>query len=519
MALPGILPGVRGALAFAGVLLLACGARSSLDPDGGSPPALAGGANAIGGESSTGAGDQGGSYQGGSGGSGDEPDCVPIACGSDLVATLEQPEGSWLEVIKVAGDPCGNIDVLVRSASYVPSTGTEGTAVLRFDAEGTLQWQRGIPVAFVPGLPPVSAIAGTPSGGVVVATTFTEDVSLPGLSADNLGEEDVVLLRLDSQGSIVWARAFGTAASEQIGALAVTPEGDILVGGRSRGALDLGGGPLAEGAFVARLSSTGGHLWSLNFAEGGEGPAAFHVLPDGDFWVMGRAHKQAQFPGGSVFPSANQRARLFVARLHGDGSHVFSKVYANDSGDGYRIPLFDSNVAESLAVDDATGNVRFTVAMRGEVDFGEGPFQVGTLDWWEPGVVAIELEPDGDFVRAQELVEAVHGVTAAPTPDGVMVGSFQSLSTIAETGTIEVEPLATGTGEPELARIADGTIVGSSTTDPVEIEGAMFDDRMFIVRRCDQPSARAAGGSAGRARDAEAAPRHGLGSPAGDEGT
>ncbi len=69
-------------------------------------------------------------------------------------------------------------------------------------------------------------------------------------------------------GGVAWVRRFGDAAEQRITALAVDGDGNIVVAGTGRGAIDFGGGPLvADGRelFVAKLAPDGRHVWSRAF--------------------------------------------------------------------------------------------------------------------------------------------------------------------------------------------------------------------------------------------------------------
>src|SRR5207244_11295912 len=69
-------------------------------------------------------------------------------------------------------------------------------------------------------------------------------------------------------GGPLWARGFGGAVWDVGYAVAVDPSGNIAVTGAFSGPADFGGGTLFSSGvdvFLAKLSPTGGHVWSRHF--------------------------------------------------------------------------------------------------------------------------------------------------------------------------------------------------------------------------------------------------------------
>lgn len=99
-----------------------------------------------------------------------------------------------------------------------------------------------------------------PDGSVYVAGA-TEG-SLPGASSQ--GEWDAVLAKLDADGSQLWFRQFGTAATESARDVAVALDGTVWVVGQTAGAL--GGASLGgTDAYLARFSADGELEWVRQF--------------------------------------------------------------------------------------------------------------------------------------------------------------------------------------------------------------------------------------------------------------
>src|SRR5207237_8098808 len=86
-----------------------------------------------------------------------------------------------------------------------------------------------------------------------------------------------------------WARGFGGASSNAGNGVAVDPSGNVAVTGAFSGPIDFGGGALISAGvdiFLAKLSPTGGHLWSRHFGSGLATHAGNGVACDGSGNVL-----------------------------------------------------------------------------------------------------------------------------------------------------------------------------------------------------------------------------------------
>src|SRR5262249_9671328 len=102
---------------------------------------------------------------------------------------------------------------------------------------------------------------------VYVAGQYEGTADFGGGPLPSNGMEDVFVAKYDAAGNHLWSKHFGDADNQWAQALAVTPSGDVVIRGGFGGSVAFGGGPLtgaAAGAstFVARLDSSGNHVWS-----------------------------------------------------------------------------------------------------------------------------------------------------------------------------------------------------------------------------------------------------------------
>ncbi len=126
----------------------------------------------------------------------------------------------WDEVEGLAVSPDGDI----VAAGWTRSFGEADHALLlRLDGDGNVKWQRiyGEKYAYY-----ANAVALTPpDGGDIVVAGSTNSPPSGG------GTTDVWVARLDPDGNIRWQKVYGGRDNDVAWAVAVAPNGDIVVAG------------------------------------------------------------------------------------------------------------------------------------------------------------------------------------------------------------------------------------------------------------------------------------------------
>src|SRR5207237_10811483 len=106
--------------------------------------------------------------------------------------------------------------------------------------------------------------AGDGGGNVAIVGTAVGTVNF-GAGPITANGYTIVVAKSSPAGGHLWSRGFGDSFSNSGNAVAVDPSGNIAVTGAFSGPADFGGGPLFSSGvdvFLAKLSPTGGHLWS-----------------------------------------------------------------------------------------------------------------------------------------------------------------------------------------------------------------------------------------------------------------
>lgn len=197
------------------------------------------------------------------------------------------------EALAVAGD--GSVYVVGGASSFGDSL-----FVLRFAPDGTLISQQ------VFGPASGDGVAVAPDGSVYVAGTATR----PG----GLFEFDVVLLKLDSTGSLVWRRAYsGSEVADARGGVTVAPDGSVYVAG----AIQASTQKVVVDALIVKFGSDGSLQWDRGWGgRSGDVGGGVAALPDGTVELVGDSNS---FGAGSD--------DAFFLRLSADGRGLDSNTW------------------------------------------------------------------------------------------------------------------------------------------------------------------------------------------------
>ncbi len=223
----------------------------------------------------------------------------------------------------------------------------------------------------------VTAVGGLPDGDVVIGGIFQGEMDFGGgvFSSTEPGYFAPFLARLSSGGSHVWSHGFAGAGG--ISDIAVDASGDVIVAAWVDKTVDFGGGPLtsagASDIVLARFGDDGSLLWNKRFGSPQlETPTAVALEPDGSIVITGYFQKRVDLGGG--FLQSFGGYDVFVARYTADGTHLWSQRFGNsDFQEGHQIavaPNGDVAVAGRLAGSIDLGSGTLTSAGADDVFLG-----------------------------------------------------------------------------------------------------------------------------------------------------
>jgi len=86
----------------------------------------------------------------------------------------------------------------------------------------------------------LGGVAFTPEGDVIMAGSFAGTMETPDGSVDSIGGRDVFVAKMAWSGELMWLKRFGGEGSQHASSVAVSKDGEIAIGGELEGAIDAG---------------------------------------------------------------------------------------------------------------------------------------------------------------------------------------------------------------------------------------------------------------------------------------
>jgi hypothetical protein len=214
------------------------------------------------------------------------------------------------------------------------------------------------------------------NGNKYITGTFKGTVDFDAGSAisnlTSIGDADIFILKLSSNGSFVWVKQIGSSAYENPQSIKVDGSGNIFIAGQYNAAIDFDPGPgvvdlnpIGNGdVFYSKFDSQGNLLWVKGI--GGPNKFEFATKIDidnaGNVIIVGTFQDTADFdPGSGIFnlTSASTNNNSYLAKYSGTNG---SFIWANN------ISSVQASAAFELAI-DASNNIIITGNFSGVADF------------------------------------------------------------------------------------------------------------------------------------------------------
>jgi len=241
-------------------------------------------------------------------------------------------------------DGSGNVFVaatLSGSGDFNPSaplfsSNTNGNIVLaKYASGGGLIWTRMLVGTATTAQP--TAVKTDAAGAVYVTGYFQGSIDFGAGSLTSTGGYSMFVARFGGDGSLLWARRYGTTGSTVGNAIALDSSGGLYVAGYLQGAGDFGGGAVASNAgsrdaFVAKYNAAdGGYQWARVYGGAGTDAAAgIDVGPDGQPVVTGNFQQSMTIASSHTSSGSDD---VFVAKLSSSGAPVWSTSFGGASSD------------------------------------------------------------------------------------------------------------------------------------------------------------------------------------------
>lgn len=155
-------------------------------------------------------------------------------------------------------DEQGNIYMVgvTKGSLFGQNQGERDVFVVKLDSTGQVLWSKQLGTA---GIEETAESAVDGGGNVYIAIITGGD-----WFGKNMGERDVVLVKLSTDGQLVWGKRLGTSGDEFVLSMTLDNQGYIYIAGVTRGSLFARyqrGERGEEEGFLVKLDSAGNLVW------------------------------------------------------------------------------------------------------------------------------------------------------------------------------------------------------------------------------------------------------------------
>lgn len=271
--------------------------------------------------------------------------------------------------------------------------------VQKLDSLGNLMWA----VKFGgTGIDPAVKMDVDTEGNIYVTGWYNGNISIVTNSGiENFtsnGFKDVYIMKLNSDGEVVWARSFDHSATYEMNCLCVDHQGCVYLAGHFNGTIDLNPNAGADyysstsgliQAFVTKIDSSGNYLWTNHF-DSYLSKVNTMYYSSGQLIVAGNFEGSITFPVGAGLNSHNTTTKaMFVYSMDENASGNWVKYIEGNAQ--------NSSVYSKAMALDSDDNIILVGAFMDTIDFDPSSLinlQDGTLLMRR---FVLKLDPYGDF--------------------------------------------------------------------------------------------------------------------------
>lgn len=255
------------------------------------------------------------------------------------------------ELPKLATDDAGNVYLTGKfrgTVDFDPGTGTQNLTApttgeiyfAKYDKDGNFVFVKNISVSGVT----YKGIGADAAGNVYFAGTFTGrpdfDTGAGTQTLVSKGEQDIFVVKYDTNGNIVNKFAIGNSKNEDLKALTVDKAGNCYLGGGSAGVIDMDPGTAVKNlsypiCFIAKYDASGNHIFHKNIStfEKNEllidpGAIVLTTDKDGSVYAAGCFFVDEYYAGIPNHGADKSKYSVALIKFTVTGNYVYAKPYS-----------------------------------------------------------------------------------------------------------------------------------------------------------------------------------------------
>jgi hypothetical protein len=218
--------------------------------------------------------------------------------------------------------------------------------IAKLDVNGNWQWAK-----MANGLPTTKGehIITDPDGNSYVTGYFNTQIDIGSISLINIGQADVFIAKIDTNGIWIWAKQIGSVNDDNLYDISMDNAENIYITGNIQGTTNFGGYILScesQDLYVAKLDSNGNWIWAIS-AGGTHSDCGLGIAADymGICFVTGYFQGNATF-GGYILTSDDNSgySDAFISKLDSNGNWIWAKKAGGMNGYDRGIAVATDNI-------------------------------------------------------------------------------------------------------------------------------------------------------------------------------
>jgi len=347
---------------------------------------------------------------------------------AEIKAMVTDPQGN----VYVAGEVMGTFDLDPGPGTdTVDGTGGTKPFIAKFNTAGAYVWGKSFGGTMSDY---VSLMAIDSNGDLVVAGRFfSNDFVVPGTSytLSSQGLDDIYVCKFNSNGSLLWAREFGSQGNEYANGLSIDPSNNIIFVGNFMNTVDFNPSSQVNSltaagnsdSFICILNSNGGYVNAMSF-NSLSAPSVYKVVNDtaGNIYLSGTFNALCDFdPSASTYTMvALGYNDFYVAKYTANLGFVWAKPLKSNAS---------YEVLSTLSISQ-NGEVIITGHTDGTIDLDPS---VSTASFTAVGVdtYICKWDSNGKYLWhrnfGNNLYDYINDLSMDSKGDFYLVGSFSNV--------------------------------------------------------------------------------------------
>ncbi len=281
----------------------------------------------------------------------------------------EQNQSGVSIAVGISSNPviAGNFegDISLTTPPY-QSAGGDDIFVAKLDSQGDHLWSKNIGGAEQQ---QVAAVAMDASGNVIVVGNFNGKTIIDGNNHGSYFGQDIFVAKYNTTGTLLFSASHGDpmAGSVSVSAVAIDDQENIIIAGTFSGEVSFGGDTLqhvdSQDLFVAKYNKHGEHQWSKRYYLSDLGSVdSLAVDQAGNVFLTGTYYETVQFGAVLDLSGDNAANNLFLVKISSGGNTELAEHYG---GASCRISSWNTQLVITLS-----GQPWLVGAFKDSLDFG-----------------------------------------------------------------------------------------------------------------------------------------------------